>query len=136
MSYVLDTNIVIAALNGNPRVVERLNSVAAGQALLPAMALAELRYGALSSARVMENLARIDRILELLIFVPVDRNVVERFGVIKSDLRRLGISKSDADLLIASTAAELNAILVTDDRALHDGSIDDLRVENWIPSLP
>ncbi len=132
MSYVLDTNIIVAALNGHQPVVERLNSVPTGQALLPAMTLAELRYGALSSRRVAENLERIDRILEILVFIPVDRDIVEQFGVIKADLRRRGLTKSDADLLIAATAAQRDCVLVTDDRALHDGSIPDLQVENWL----
>ncbi len=132
MSYVLDTNVVVAALNGHPPVVERLNSVPVGEGILPAMALAELRYGALSSRRVEENMARIDRILEVLVFVPADRGVVERFGDIKADLRRSGITKSDADLLIAATSIELDGVLVTDDRALHDGSIGGLLVENWL----
>jgi len=132
MSVVLDTNVVVAALNGNPAVVERLNSVTAGQAILPAMALAELRYGALSSQRVVENLARIDRMLEILVFVPIDRAIVERFGVIKADLRQRGITKSDADLLIAATAVEMESVLVTDDGALHDRSIAGLEVENWL----
>lgn len=134
MSFVLDTNIVVAALNGHPPVVERLNSVPTGQALLPAMALAELRYGAKSSHRVEENLARIDQILDVLVFVPADREIAERFGDIKADLRGRGVTKSDADLLIAATAIELESVLVSDDRALHDGSIDGLSVENWLSS--
>ncbi|MCP3958895.1 MAG: type II toxin-antitoxin system VapC family toxin [bacterium] len=71
MSFVLDTNIVVAALNG------------------------------------------------------------DRFGDVKAALRRRGINKSDADLLIAATALETDSVLVTDDRALHDGAIEDLEVENW-----
>ena len=132
MSFLLDTNIIVAALNGHESVIERLNSVPPEQALLPAMALAELRYGAMSSGRIEENMLRIDRMLKLLVFVPVDRGVVERFGIIKADLRRQGLTKSDADLLIAATAAELDSVLVTDDQALHDGSIADLQVENWL----
>ncbi len=132
MRYVLDTNIVVAALNGHPDVVERLNSVAPGDGILPAMALAELRYGALSSQQVTENLERIDQILEILLFVPTDRGIVECFAIVKADLRQQGVTKSDADLLIAATAIELDGVLVSDDRALHDGAIDDLQVENWL----
>jgi len=132
MTYVLDTNIVVAALNGLSPVVERLNTAPIGTLYLPAMALGELRYGALSSTRVDENMARIDRLLDLLVFVPAGREVVENFGVIKSALRRIGITKTDADLLIAATAIELNGTLITDDRALHDGTIEGLHVENWL----
>lgn len=50
MKYVLDTNIVAAALNGHSSVIKKLNSVLPGdEAFLPAVALADLRYGALSS---------------------------------------------------------------------------------------
>ena len=50
----------------------------------------------------------------------------------RAALRARGISKSDFDLLIASTALEQNAVLVTDDRALLDGTIAGLKVENWL----
>ena len=132
MTYVLDTNIIVAALNGQRTVVDRLNSVSAGEAVLPAMVLAELRYGALSSRRIAENMARIDRLLDILLFVPAGREVVERFGAIKADLRRQGAIKSDADLLIAATAVEFDGVLVSDDQAFHDGSIARLQVENWL----
>jgi len=132
MSYVLDSNILIAALNGLPPVTSRLNQFRPGEGLLPAMVLGELRYGALGSHHVASNLARIDRISQILVFVPVNQRIAERFGDLKAAQRRLGLVKSDADLLIAATALEQSSILVTHDRALHDGSIADLIVEDWL----
>jgi predicted nucleic acid-binding protein len=133
MRYVLDTNIVAAALNGHPAVIDRFNHVLRdGLLFLPAMALAELQYGALSSRRIAENLARIERILQILVFAPVDRPIAERFGLLKARLRRQGLAKSDADLLIASTALRMSAMLVTDDKDLRDGTISELRVENGL----
>ena len=132
MSYVLDTNIVAAALNGVRVVVNRLNQIEPGEAFLPAMVLAELRYGARSSQRVAENLARIERVSEILIFVSVNRPIAERFGDLKASQRQRGLTKSDADLLIAATALETQSVLVTNDRALHDGSIENLSVESWL----
>lgn len=135
MNYVLDTNILVAALNGDPAVIARLNEVEPfEEAILPALALAELRFDASSSRRVGENLARIERILEGVAFAPVDRPIAERFGDLKADLRRRGIIKSDADLLIAATALQLGAILVTNGQNLLDGSIRQMLVENWIGS--
>ena len=40
--------------------------------------------------------------------------------------------KSDFDLIIACTALELDAVLVTNDQALLDGSIGGLQSENWL----
>jgi tRNA(fMet)-specific endonuclease VapC len=133
MRYVLDTNIVAAVLNHHPAAVERFNSALPDSLLfLPAMALAELQYGALSSRRIAENLAKIDRILRILIFAPVDRPIAERFGLLKARLRRQGLSKSDADLLVASTALQMKATLVTDDGGLRDATAGELKVENWL----
>jgi tRNA(fMet)-specific endonuclease VapC len=133
MRYVLDTNTVAAVLNGNPTVVDRFNSVLPDNLLfIPAVALAELQYGALSSQRIAENLARIDRILRILIFAPVDRPIAERFGLIKARLRRQGVSKSDADLFVASTALEMRATLITDDGGIRDAPLGELKVENWL----
>ena len=133
MRYVLDTNIVAAVLNNHPVVVSRFNRVLPDSLLfLPAIALAELQYGAFSSQRIAENLAKIDRILRILIFAPVDRPIAERFGLIKARLRRQGVSKSDADLFVASTALEMRATLVTDDGGIRDAPLEELKVENWL----
>jgi tRNA(fMet)-specific endonuclease VapC len=133
MRYVLDTNIVAAVLNDHPVVVSRFNRVLPDSLLfIPAIALAELHYGALSSQRIAENLAKIDRILRILIFAPIDRPIAERFGLVKARLRRQGISKSDADLFVASTALEMRATLVTNDGGIRDAPLEELRVENWL----
>lgn len=50
----------------------------------------------------------------------------------KAQLRRRGLAKGDADLQIAATAIVEDAVLVTDDGALLDGSIPGLKTENWI----
>ena len=133
MRYVLDTNIVVAALNGDTEVARRLNSLSAtDEVVLPAIVLAELRYGALTSRRVAENMTRIERLMVAVSFAPVDRPVAERFGDMKAALRQRGVSKSDADLLIAATAVVLSATLVSHDQALLDGSLTNLIAEDWL----
>lgn len=133
MKFLFDTNILIAAMNGTSGIVSRLDALTPDdEALLPAVVLAELRYGALSSARVAENLARIEKLAARLAFSPVDRGVAERFADVKADLRRRGLVKADADLLIAATALHSGAVLVTHDAALLDGAIAQLAVEDWL----
>ncbi len=51
---------------------------------------------------------------------------------IVATLEAKGIVKSDFDLVIACTALEQEAILVTSDRGLLDNSIPGLRAENWV----
>lgn len=58
--------------------------------------------------------------------------MIERYAATRALLEARGIVKSDFDLLIACTAAEARATLVTSDRALLDGSIPDLHAVNWL----
>lgn len=55
--YLLDTNIVIALLRGEPAVTARLET--ATQVFVPSIALGELYYGAHKSGRPAENVARV-----------------------------------------------------------------------------
>jgi tRNA(fMet)-specific endonuclease VapC len=133
MKYILDTNILVAVLNGQKEAVESLDSLGIEhEAVLSVIVFGELCYGALSSARTAENLAKINGLAAVLVLAPVDRAVARRFAEVKALLRRAGIAKSDADLFIAATALELDAVLVTNDRALHDSSIPGLKLENWL----
>ena len=132
MRYALDTNAVVAALNGLEPLLGRLQAVDAGDLLLPAPVLAELIFGAQSSARVAENISRLDRLAASFAVVPFGPGAARRFGEIKAILRKRGLSKQDFDLAIASIALETDAVLVTHDAALIDGTVPRLRVEDWI----
>ena len=57
--YLLDTNIVIAFLKGEGGVPERV--AAAASVSLPFVVVAELQFGARSSSRVEENVARVEQ---------------------------------------------------------------------------
>jgi len=132
MKWLLDTNIIIHALNGTPSVRRRLNEAEErGEILTSAVVVGELTYGAECSARCEENRENIRQKLERIGIVPLDARVADRWGTLKSRLRARGRGKADIDLLIAATAVEQGAILVTDDAALLAGDIPGLTVENW-----
>ena len=63
--------------------------------------------------------------------VPLSLGAAEQFGRLKAGLRAKGINKTDLDLMIAATALDLGATLVTNDGALLDGTVPGLSVENW-----
>jgi predicted nucleic acid-binding protein len=58
--------------------------------------------------------------------------MVERYGVVRAGLVAQGIAKGDLDLLIACTALEHGATLVTNDAALKGWSHSQLVVEDWL----
>jgi predicted nucleic acid-binding protein len=57
-------------------------------------------------------------------FVPIAANIY-------AELRKLGITIGDADILIASTVIANNSVLVTNNEK-HYSSIKSLSLENWL----
>ncbi len=90
-----------------------------------------MRYGAYNSQKKEENLNNIDKFLKKTGVLSLDKNAADRFGKIKSDLRRKGQLIGDLDILIASITLEHNGILVTNNTE-HFKRIADLSYENWL----
>ena len=112
----IDTNVAIAALNGRPpQVVERLaEALARGPVALPAPSLHELWYGAAKSARVSENVDRIERFLSAeIVVLPFDADDAREAGFIRAHLKPLGIPIGNYDVLIAAQALRRRLTLVT-----------------------
>jgi predicted nucleic acid-binding protein len=131
--WLLDTNIFIPALNGRPGVRDRLNQAAAtGEVVTSVLVLGELLHGAQCSIRSAENVRSVEKELSRIRILPVTETISRRFADLKTALRRSGIAKSDVDLLIATTALEHDATLVTNDSALLAGDVPDLLVESWV----
>jgi tRNA(fMet)-specific endonuclease VapC len=132
VKYVLDTNVVARLLDGDERVLAYLAGVDPGDVGIPLLVLAELLFGAEKSARRVDNRARLQRLTESLRLLPLDLAIVRRYAVVRAEVERRGRSKSDFDLMIACTALEHGATLVTHDAALKDGTIEALVVEDWL----
>ncbi len=132
MKYVLDSNIVIGALNGVVHVTKRLSGISPAVVGIPVVVLAELVYGAHRSRKKEANLTKIDKLREQFPIIPTTVSVAERYGVTRSLLQAQGLTKSDFDLVIACTALDVGAILVTNDAGLKDSTIAELEVEDWL----
>jgi tRNA(fMet)-specific endonuclease VapC len=61
--------------------------------------------------------------------LPWDRAIAERYGTVRADMERQGKILAALDLLIATHALGVGAVLVTNDRAF--GQVTDLHVEDW-----
>ena len=132
MIWLLDTNTLVYILNGDARVRARANEAGrAGRVVTSIVALAELLYGVERSSRREANRQHLEKELEQIEVVPLSLGAAEQFGRLKAGLRAKGINKTDLDLMIAATALDLGATLVTNDGALLDGTIPGLSVENW-----
>ncbi|MGB9499265.1 MAG: type II toxin-antitoxin system VapC family toxin [Dissulfuribacterales bacterium] len=128
--YLLDTDIVIYNLKGNASVKIHLQNHVNDSIRISAVTLMELYYGAYKSQKVESNLAKIRTIENALGVIPVDQEVVEIFGLLKSKLEKTGTPLDDFDLILAATALAHNLILVTNNER-HFKRIDGLTIGNW-----
>ena len=126
---LLDTNVVIAFLNGNKVIAERLEDNI-DKIALSSLVAAELNYGAKASQNASRNLEKLARLLDVVQIVPFDAECADAFGTIKSRLRAIGKPTGEVDALIAATAIAHKAILVTGNKK-HFEHIEGLRVETW-----
>jgi len=128
--YLLDTDIIIYALKGNPSVKENLQKHMNYALKISVITLMELYYGAHKSQHVTANLAKIKALEDALEIMTVGQDSVEIFGISKAELEKYGTPLDDFDLIIASTALTHNLILVTNNTK-HFERIKGLKLENW-----
>jgi len=128
--YLLDSDALIFVLRGQPKVVENFEVHAADPKALSVISYGELLYGAMKSAKPVENTARVRRLVELFPVVDVSRSVMETFSSLKAECEKRGKQPGDLDLVIASTAIQLNYTLVTSN-VRHFRHVPGLAIENW-----
>jgi tRNA(fMet)-specific endonuclease VapC len=120
---LLDTNIVIALLEGEYAVLSNLDR--ASEVFIPAVVLAELFYGAAKSGRPSENTAKVERFAAGRAVVPCDLEVAREYGRLKQRLKQKGRPMPENDIWIAAVAKHHGMVLVT--RDAHFDEVDDLQ---------
>jgi len=131
VKILLDTDICIYAINRKrPEILSRVRDYRIGEVGISSITYAELRFGVENSARVEENLDRLEHFLLPLDVVPFDAEAGRHYGRIRSELKRLGCPIGSNDLLIAAHALALDTTLVTNN-VREFSRIAGLRVEQW-----
>jgi tRNA(fMet)-specific endonuclease VapC len=124
---LLDTNIVAAFLDGEPQLVERVLELPV--VLVSTVVLGELHYGARISARVAENLARINAFISSVGILFPNEDTSVWYGIVKQRLRAKGKMIPDNDIWIAAAALQTGVTLVSRDS--HFSGVDNLSVILW-----
>lgn len=133
MSYLLDTNICIALINGNSPSVRQRYFQASGSSLPQTSSIVahELWYGVAKSERVNQNANRLAAFLSsavlLLEFTEQDAHAA---GEIRAELERIGARVGEYDTLIAGQAYCRNLVLVTANTREFT-RVKGLAVEDW-----
>jgi tRNA(fMet)-specific endonuclease VapC len=121
----VDTNVVIGLFSGDPAIVETLESKT--DVFLCVPVIGELRYGALASARVEQNLARLDDFSKAVLVLPCDSETAICYSAVKFDLRKKGRPIPENDVWIAAIARQHKLTLVS--RHSHFQEIEGLDME-------
>jgi tRNA(fMet)-specific endonuclease VapC len=133
VTHLLDTDICIYWLRGNPQVKLRLSETNLTNLAVCSITLAELYVGAYSSKTPEDHLAQITAFTGSLALLSIGDAVLRCFGQQKTLLRRENKLIGDFDILIASVAITEGLVLVTNN-VQHYNRISGLRIENWLTS--
>lgn len=130
MHYLLDTNICIYIIKRQPpQVLQRLESLAQGSAVMSAVSYAELRAGLEIQTA---NRAQDERVLALFVqripVLPFSQSDAVSFGILRAAVRDR--HRDAMDRLIAAHALSLGLTLVTNNEADFK-DYPGLKVENW-----
>ncbi|MBM5810422.1 MAG: type II toxin-antitoxin system VapC family toxin [Gammaproteobacteria bacterium] len=131
MRYLLDTNILIAAMKGAAPVRERLAVLPLSALLLSPIVLGELRLGVEKSLHRDRNAERLTRLVEGLDAAPLDAETSRYYGEIRAALERAGTPIGANDYWIAAQGRALGAVVVTDNVA-EFSRVPGLVTENWL----
>jgi tRNA(fMet)-specific endonuclease VapC len=116
LSFLLDTNACIAALNGRPSVVrDRIVSVrsAGGEIIVSSIALFELWHGVGRSMQADRNAERLAIFRASVGILPFDEEDARVAGGIEAALRTRGTPIGAYDVLMAGQAVRWSLTLVT-----------------------
>lgn len=134
--YLIDTNIVIAAMKGREEVRQRLEAEELSAIRLSAIVLGELKFGAEKSAYGERNRARLATLAQRLLLVGINYETTRHYGQIRALLERQGMPIGANDTWIAAQALAIGATLVTDNER-EFARVPGLVLENWLlPAHP
>ena len=129
MSVILDSDHCIAILRKRLDVSTRINLQT--PLFVTAITVSELTFGAHKSARVAQNLAQVDVLLNGVAILPFDADAARRHGELKDYLRRSGTPLADLDLQIASIAL-VHALPLATHNTNHFNRIPGLHLVDWL----
>lgn len=114
MSYLLDTNAIIAFLKGDTRVSERLSDQR--ELFVSCISVGEMRYGADNSLQKDKNRLLYDSFFETCNLLSIDAKVAIGYGELRFYLKTIGRPIPENDIWIAATAQVFNLKILTFDR--------------------
>ena len=113
MNYLIDTNVISEAMKRSPN--PKANQCVADQEIIymSVISVEEIYFG-LAYKEAPRQLEWFEKLLQVRGEVlPVTLSIAKRCGMLRGNFYKRGITRTQADLLIAATAHEHNLILST-----------------------
>jgi tRNA(fMet)-specific endonuclease VapC len=136
LTFLLDTNACIAALNGRPALVRdriTLARSAGSEITVSSIAMFELWHGVGRSVRAARNADRLVIFRDSVDVLPFDEEDARVAGGIEADLRSRGTPIGPYDVLMAGQAVRRGLTLVTAN-VREFARVPSLRWEDWSQS--
>ena len=131
MLYLLETHIISGwARRSHPALMTRMLAVAPSDLAISVLVEHELRYGFARNPTV-KSWPLIESLLALIPSLPLTRPIANRAADLRSDVAAAGTPIGPYDLLIAATALEHGATLITNS-VREFARIPELVVEDWL----
>jgi len=127
--YMLDTNTVSHLLKEHPAVVRRVMAAPMAALCVSAITEGELLLGLAKRPDATRLHLAVGQFLRRVDVLPWDSVVAKRYGTVRTDMARQGRILAPLDLLIATHALGVDAVLVSNDRAF--GQVAELQIEDW-----
>ena len=130
MNYLLDTNVLIDFFHGQKNIVDKVQSIERENLSISIITAAEIYHGSYKTALSRKYIDEFENFLidlEVLL-IPLDRELVKRYGLLMASLEKQGKKLSSFDILIAATALIHNLTIITNDKGL--ARIKGLKIEN------
>jgi tRNA(fMet)-specific endonuclease VapC len=127
--YMLDTNTVSHLIKEHPAVIKRIVVAPMTSLCVSAITEGELLFGLAKRPDAKKLHHAVREFLKRVDVLPWDTVIAERYGAVRAGMESQGKVLAPLDLLIATHALTVGAVLVTNDRAFNH--VEDLHLEDW-----
>ena len=127
--YMLDTNAVSHLIRGHSALTQRLLAVPMASVSISAITEGELRFGLAKRPRAVRLHQAVKEFLLCVEVLPWQSSTAQVYGVQRASMERQGRPLAALDMLIATHALAVDAVLVSNDRVFLQ--VTGLRVEDW-----
>lgn len=129
---ILDTNILVAFLKDNPKVVSKVDQYLNEYNKLTISVISY--YEILRGLKEIGSKKRLNLFYEMMgktDIIVITIEIMNKASDIYIELKKKGELIEDADILVAASAMVNNLVLITDNER-HFSRIERLEVENWL----